>query len=116
MESVDETLLKISKELKEKIESHQIEVIESQQFQENIKYLSDITFDFINAIRAISIYSTRAKDIYNKQLTIKASDRSGSGNSDRSISESLAQNRPIKYGQRKEQGNEKDKTESLGKF
>jgi len=42
--------------------------------------------------------------------------RSGSGNSDRSISENLAQKRPMNYGQRKEQEDEKDKTESLGKF
>jgi hypothetical protein len=42
--------------------------------------------------------------------------RSGSGNSDRLISGSLALKRPMEYGQRKEQGDEKDKTESLGKF
>ena len=42
--------------------------------------------------------------------------RSGSGNSDRSISENLALKRPMNYGQGKEQENEKDKKESLGKF
>jgi hypothetical protein len=42
--------------------------------------------------------------------------RSGSGNSDRLISGSLALKRPMEYGQRKEQEDEKDKTESLGKF
>jgi hypothetical protein len=42
--------------------------------------------------------------------------RSGSGNSDRSISENLALKRPMNYGQGKEQVDEKDKKESLGKF
>ena len=41
---------------------------------------------------------------------------SGSGNSDRSISEDLALKRPMNYGQGKEQVDEKDKKESLGKF
>jgi len=42
--------------------------------------------------------------------------RSGSGDSDRSISENLALKRPMNYGQRKEQDDEKDKTEPLSKF
>jgi hypothetical protein len=42
--------------------------------------------------------------------------RSGSGNLDRQISGSLALKRPMKYGQRKEQEDEKDKKESLSKF
>jgi hypothetical protein len=74
MESVDEIFQKISGDIKTKIEAHQIKVIDSQQFQESIKYFSDFTFDFINTIREISFYSTRAKDIYENQLTIKASD------------------------------------------
>jgi hypothetical protein len=74
MGSFDEIFRKILDDIKNKIQSHQIKVIDSQQFQENIKYFSDFTFDFIDAIRAISLYSTRAKDIYEKQLTIKASD------------------------------------------
>ena len=67
MESVDEIFQKISEDIKTKIETHQIKVIDSQQFQESIKYFSDFTFDFINTIRAISFYSMRAKDIYEKQ-------------------------------------------------
>jgi transposase len=42
--------------------------------------------------------------------------RSDSGNLDRSISESLALKRLMKYGQRKEQEDEKDKKKSLDKF
>ena len=49
-------------------------------------------------------------------MGLPGKERSGSGNSDRSISENLAQKRPMKYGQRKEQEDEKDKKESLGKF
>ena len=44
------------------------------------------------------------------------SHRSGSGNSDRSISENLALKRPMNYGQGKEQVDEKDKKEPLGKL
>ncbi|MDR6158626.1 hypothetical protein QF023_002142 [Chryseobacterium sp. SLBN-27] len=49
-------------------------VYDSQQYHQQIKYVSDITKDFVDIIRAISIYSTRGGEIYENFLCIRASD------------------------------------------
>lgn len=71
-----------NEELKKKIMESFVEkqsdwrqtVYDSQQYQQELKYISDINNDFIEAIRGISIYSTRGGDIYDNFLCIKASD------------------------------------------
>lgn len=74
MDSLEDISKKIKEEMSEKSKQHQEKVIDSQQYQQDIKLFSDLTFDFIDSIRLISIYSTRAKDTYDRYLTIKASD------------------------------------------
>lgn len=46
----------------------------SQQYQQELKYIKDISVDYIETLRAISFYSTRGGDIYNKFLCIRAID------------------------------------------
>lgn len=45
-----------------------------KQFEQEFKCLNDITLDFIHTLRAISLYSTRAGDIYPNFLTIRLLD------------------------------------------
>lgn len=61
-------------QLQDKITKHQTDVIETKQFQQELKYLSDFSLDAIQTIRAVSFYSTRAKSIYDNILTIRSSD------------------------------------------
>jgi len=56
------------------MDKHKNEVFDSQQFKQELKYLSDFSWDAIQTIRTISIYSTRAKDIYDEFLSIRSSD------------------------------------------
>lgn len=49
-------------------------VFKSQQYQQELGYIRDITKDFIDAIRAVAFYSTRAGALYDDFLTIKAID------------------------------------------
>lgn len=62
------------KKHQEKIAQHRENVIGSQQYQQEIKYLNDISMDAIQAIRTISLYSLRAKFIYDEFLSIQSSD------------------------------------------
>lgn len=64
----------LKQQLKDKMSKHETNVVKSQQYQQELKYLSDFSFDAIQTIRTISIYSTRAKDIYDQFLTIRSSD------------------------------------------
>ena len=50
------------------------EVYNSQQYQQEIKFLQTVSMDFIHTVRAISIYSTRGKHIYNEFLSIRTID------------------------------------------
>ncbi len=45
-------------------------VLDSQHYQENLKYLNDITFDLVNTLYCITLYSTRAGTLYNDFFTI----------------------------------------------
>lgn len=49
-------------------------VYESQHYQQELKYLRDISTDFVESLRKISIYSTRAGDIYDNFLCIRTID------------------------------------------
>ena len=55
-------------EIQEKTLKYTKEVLESEEFKAQIKYLNNFSFDFINAIREIVIYSERAPHIYSKQI------------------------------------------------
>lgn len=56
------------------VEKHGLDVMNSDQFKNSVKFINDFTLDFLQAIKAISLYSTRAKDLYNNFLIINASD------------------------------------------
>jgi hypothetical protein len=60
--------------LKEKQEQHDQRQFKSQEYIQGIKYLHSITVDFINTLRCISFYSTRADDIYKEFFTISVID------------------------------------------
>jgi hypothetical protein len=64
----------LKKQLQEKIAQHQTDVVKSQQYQQELKYLGDFSYDAVQTIRTISFYSTRAKHIYDDFLTITSSD------------------------------------------
>ncbi len=64
----------IMHKLQVKIEEYKDNVVDTQQFQQELKYLSDFSFDAIKTIRTISIYSARAKDVYENFLSIKSAD------------------------------------------
>ena len=50
--------------LRQKSKEHKENVLSSQEFIQGTKYLRSITKDFINALRSISFYSTRAGEMY----------------------------------------------------
>lgn len=65
------------KEIKEYFKKKQAwwnNISNSQHYKQEQKYLTDITFDFINTIRIIAVYSNRAPHIYNSFLTITTID------------------------------------------
>lgn len=64
----------LEQQLKDKIFKHETDVVNSQQYQQELKYLSNFSLDAIQTIRTISIYSTRAKEIYDQFLTVRSSD------------------------------------------
>jgi hypothetical protein len=68
-------LQKVIKKVRlEKQKEHTIKQLKGQEYIQGIKYLHSITFDFINAIRSISFYSTRADYIYREFFTISIID------------------------------------------
>lgn len=64
----------LKKQLEDKIAQHKTDVVQSQQYQQELKYLNDFSYDAIQTVRTISFYSTRAKSIYDNFLTIRGSD------------------------------------------
>jgi hypothetical protein len=71
---LSQLLADLKKQLQEKQKNHQKDVIDTQTFQDQLRYLSDFSLDAVQAIRTMSLYSTRASDIYDHFLTIRASD------------------------------------------
>lgn len=49
-------------------------VYNSQQYQQELNYLRDISKDFVDSLRSISFYSTRASEIYENFLCIRTID------------------------------------------
>ena len=71
---IEELRKKIIESLTQKKSDWKGKVFDTQQYQQELKYIDDITYDFISSIRTISIYSRRGGDIYDNFLCIKASD------------------------------------------
>lgn len=71
---VDELRKKILESLISKQSDWKEKVFKTQQYQQELKFIDDITKDFVDALRFISIYSTRGGDIYENFLCIKATD------------------------------------------
>lgn len=67
---MEEIFAKHVQEVNQKSEEHRNKVLESQEYKQGIQYLDGISDDFILATQLISIYSTRAKDIYANFLGI----------------------------------------------
>lgn len=49
-------------------------VFNSQQYQQEVKYIKDISKDFVDTLRTISFYSARAGNIYDNFLCIRTID------------------------------------------
>lgn len=64
----------MQKRLQEKQALHQTNVVDSPQYKSEKQYLSAYTWDMAHAVRAIAVYSTRASDLYENFLTVKATD------------------------------------------
>ena len=71
---IEELRKQIIESLSNKKTDWEEKIYNSQQYQQEIKYLNDITKDFIDTIRTVSIYSTRAGGIYDKFLCIRTID------------------------------------------
>lgn len=65
---------RIMENINKKQKEHEKKQLKSPEYIQGIKYLHSITFDFINTLRFISFYSTRADDIYKEFLTISVID------------------------------------------
>ena len=64
----------LKQQLQDKITLHKKDVFDSEQFAKELKFLSSFSWDIIQTIRIISLYSTRAKNIYDEFLSMKSSD------------------------------------------
>jgi hypothetical protein len=71
---IEELRKNLIESLKNKTSDWREKVYSSQQYRQEIKYINDITLDFVNTLRMISVYSTRGGEIYKKFLCIRASD------------------------------------------
>ena len=71
---IEELRRKVKETILAKNSSWIEKVYKSQHYQQEIKYLRDISTDFVETLRAISFYSTRADHIYNDFLCIRAID------------------------------------------
>lgn len=73
-DSIDDLKENILKSIIKRKSDWEEKVYKSQQYQQEIKYLNDITKDFIDTLRSISYYSTRAGKMYDDFLCIRAID------------------------------------------
>jgi len=74
MDYLENVFRNLAEQLSKKQKQYKEDVFDSQDFQQELKYLSNFSSDFINAIRSISFYSARAKYLYDNFLTIRATD------------------------------------------
>lgn len=71
---IDELRKKILESLYTKQSDWKEKVFETQDYQQQLKFIDDTTKDFVYTLRSISIYSSRAEYIYENFLCIKATD------------------------------------------
>jgi hypothetical protein len=71
---IEEYFRKVNSDRDKRILEHEKEVLQSNEFKACAKHCSAITRSFINALRSVSLYSTRAKSLYEKFLLIRAID------------------------------------------
>jgi hypothetical protein len=74
MSDINEFVSQIKSTMASKQDTWHKEVFNSQQYQQELKYIRDITNDCIFTLHSIAIYSTRAGTIYDNFLTIRAID------------------------------------------
>jgi hypothetical protein len=73
-EYIKELKKQIFESLSKKQSDWEDKVFNSQQYQQELKYINDVTYDFVNTLRSIFIYSTRAGNLYDDFLCIRAID------------------------------------------
>jgi hypothetical protein len=71
---IDALRKKLMQSLKTKTSDWVNEVYDSQQYQQELKSLQKISLDFVDAVRLVSIYSTRGGDTYDNFLCIRTID------------------------------------------
>lgn len=71
---MEELQIKLEEMLTDKQDTWNKDVYNSQHYQQELKLIRDITNDFIYTLNSISLCSTRAGNIYDDFLTIKAID------------------------------------------
>lgn len=71
---MEELLIKFKEKITCKQDTWKENIYNSQQYQQELKSIKDITNDFVYTLTSISLYSTRAGKIYDDFLTIKAID------------------------------------------
>jgi len=65
---------KVQQAMAAKQQLHEEQVFQTEPYRNELKYLNKITFDFIQALRMVAFYSTRAKALYDEFLTIHVID------------------------------------------
>ena len=68
---IEELRKNIIESLKKKTSDWKEKVYSSQQYQQELKYINDITLDFVNTLRMISAYSKKGGDIYEGVFLIR---------------------------------------------
>ncbi len=71
---IEELRSQLWKTISTKTSDWKEKVYDSQQYQQELKFSRDMTYDFVNSLRSVAFYSTRAGDIYVNFLTIHAID------------------------------------------
>lgn len=72
--TIDDFKKLLFEERNAKIEKWQTDVLKSERYSLGIRYLNDITQDFIFTLHSVAVYATRAQSIYCDFLTIQAID------------------------------------------
>jgi len=75
---MEDPIEELRKQLMESFTSKKSEwtekVFNSQQYQQEVKYIKDISKDFVDTLRTISFYSTRAGNIFDNFLCVRTID------------------------------------------
>lgn len=71
---IEELRKQLMESLSNKKSEWEDKVYNSQQYQQEVKYLNDISMDFVDSLRTVAVYSTRAGNLYDNFLCIRAID------------------------------------------